>query len=180
MAKSLNALSNSSHKFISTQPKAGRVLSMTSRRVGLDEKAAIYHSREWQIVRKLVVSAFQSRCVECRGKFKSIEVDHVWPIGLRDGNRIFDPTNLQPLCKFHHNVKTNSMDAVGGRQDGVKFDANDRDKRSYTDRELLAQIKEIARDQFNVDVDATLDSWLARWSDKSKKYLEIDDDDRGV
>lgn len=180
MAKSLNALSNSSHKFISTQPKAGRILSMTSRRVGLDEKAAIYHSREWKIVRKLVVSAFQSRCFGCRVKFKVIECDHVWPIGVLGGNKIFDPMNLQLLCGRCHQEKTSMMDAVGGRQDGVKIEAQGRDKRTDADREMLLQIKEIAREQFNVDVDATLDTWLGSWSAKQKKYLEIDDDDRGV
>ena len=59
--------------------------------------------RRWAAVRRAVLARDGWRCRQCR-KVGRMEVDHIRP--LRAGGKVYDPDNLQVLCRDCHIAKT--------------------------------------------------------------------------
>lgn len=62
--------------------------------------AAFYNSKEWRAVRKLVLerNPFCSMCDR-----PADVVDHI--VEIKDGGPKLDPSNLRPMCHYHHNKR---------------------------------------------------------------------------
>ena len=65
---------------------------------------ALYCSPRWRGLRVVVLERDNYRCQACGDP--GFEVDHVRPI--RSGGAVWDPDNLQTLCKSCHSIKTAS------------------------------------------------------------------------
>lgn len=79
------------------------------------EHAAWYKTSEWQSLRARVLRA-RPLCVMCEahGKVTPAKiVDHITPVAIAP-DRMFDETNLQPLCQACHNQKTADERRGGG------------------------------------------------------------------
>ena len=66
----------------------------------------IYDDRRWKALRRRIL-AEEPLCRECnrRGTVEAaVELDHIRAI--RAGGPAFDESNLQPLCRVCHNLKT--------------------------------------------------------------------------
>ena len=61
------------------------------------------NNARWARVRRQVLNRDNWRCRVC-GKAGALEVDHITRI--EDGGAMYDPANLQSLCKRHHRLKT--------------------------------------------------------------------------
>ena len=59
--------------------------------------------KRWQQVRRKVFDRDGYRCVQCRHSGR-LECDHIVP--LDQGGELYDPVNLQSLCKSCHVRKT--------------------------------------------------------------------------
>ena len=59
--------------------------------------------RRWALVRRRALERDGWRCQQCRQAGK-LEVDHRVP--LEDGGAVYDPENLQALCRTCHIRKT--------------------------------------------------------------------------
>lgn len=81
-----------------------------------------YKSPEWRAIRVLVLRE-NPFCVKCihNGYMKlSIDVDHI--IDIKDApDRAMDFTNLQPLCKSCHAIKTGKKNSGGSEMTAVNL-----------------------------------------------------------
>ena len=77
------------------------------------DRVKFYHSRKWKKLRDEVVEKYHHECVMClaEGRITTdrmpgivIEVDHIQSIIDRP-DLVLDASNLQPLCRDHHNDK---------------------------------------------------------------------------
>lgn len=71
------------------------------------ERTAWYKTSEWQSLRARVLRS-HPLCVMCEAQGKVTPaklVDHIVPVVVAP-DRMFDETNLQPLCQSCHNQKT--------------------------------------------------------------------------
>ena len=59
--------------------------------------------RRWKALRRLVLARDGYRCRRC-GRAGRLEVDHVVP--PRRGGAVWDPANLQALCRDDHRRKS--------------------------------------------------------------------------
>lgn len=59
----------------------------------------IYSSRRWRRLRLRIIERADRRCQTCGGAGR-LEVHHVTPV--RDGGAVWDPDNLQVLCRRCH------------------------------------------------------------------------------
>jgi 5-methylcytosine-specific restriction enzyme A len=76
-----------------------------------------YNTQRWLRVRKRQLMR-EPLCCACHAHGLIVvasEVDHVSPI--KSGGAVFDPNNLQSLCKRHHSMKTNNDDKTGKQWD---------------------------------------------------------------
>ena len=73
------------------------------RRYRNQEAKAFYNSKEWQRVRYSILSKNPFCAVEGCNRPADV-VDHI--VEIRDGGDRLNPDNLQPLCHYHHNIKT--------------------------------------------------------------------------
>ena len=64
--------------------------------------------RRWQRVRRQVLDAAGWHCAVC-GKYAN-QVDHILP--LHRGGERFDKSNLQPICRRDHILKTKKENRV--------------------------------------------------------------------
>ncbi len=68
------------------------------------------YGRQWQRLRAaLLASPGWQLCRLCdnQGEIREATLlDHIVPI--RDGGAVLDPDNLQPLCRWCHDIKTNA------------------------------------------------------------------------
>ena len=82
---------------------------------GLVPSVSRYHtrlnSRRWERVRRRVLDAAGWRCQACGGYGN--EVDHIVP--LERGGAMYDPANLQVLCRGCHIAKTLAEAEAAGR-----------------------------------------------------------------
>lgn len=91
-----------------------------------DKNRKFYMRAKWRRTREAALKRDHYECVHCRQEGKmtlnqhqSLEVDHI--IELQDRPDLaYDLSNLQTLCKYHHNLKH-------GRFEGRKF------KKKYDD-----------------------------------------------
>lgn len=60
-------------------------------------------TRRWQKLRRQVLEADGYRCRQC-GRPGRLEVDHITAVA--DGGDLWDPENLQALCRGCHVAKT--------------------------------------------------------------------------
>lgn len=67
------------------------------------EAKTFYNSKEWQRVRYSILSKNPFCAVEGCNRPADV-VDHI--VEIRDGGGRLDLANLQPLCHYHHNIKT--------------------------------------------------------------------------
>lgn len=70
---------------------------------------SFYHTTAWIKAREVCKVRANGLCEEClrQGKIRPGRIaDHIVPLRI-DWSRRLDPTNLQYLCQFHHNLKTN-------------------------------------------------------------------------
>jgi len=84
----------------------------------------VYNDKRWRKLRKIVLSHFPN-CVCCTAKAQVL--DHIYPIqqhALPKGGlgHAFDARNVQGLCRLHHDVKTNRIDAPLGRVAKYRYD----------------------------------------------------------
>ena len=73
----------------------------------ISENSDFYRSRAWQKVRKAFFS-MNPVCKWCEEEGRTTEgkiVDHI--VEIKDGGSRFGFENLQTLCQYHHNQKTN-------------------------------------------------------------------------
>lgn len=80
-----------------------------------EKKTDFYNSWPWRKLRKSYLSAHPV-CVKCEAEGKIVEgnyVDHIQRIA--DGGAKLDESNLQTLCKHHHNSKS-GKEAHGYRE----------------------------------------------------------------
>lgn len=83
------------------------------RRSETNEK--FYNARAWRKVRKSYAEK-NPLCVKCKAEGKSIAVAYVDHIQrIEDGGPKYDESNLQSLCKFHHDSKS-GKEAHGYRE----------------------------------------------------------------
>ena len=68
-------------------------------------------SRHWERVRRVVLDRDAWRCQRCGGYGN--EADHIQP--LEQGGAMFDPANLQCLCRGCHIAKTLGEAEAAGR-----------------------------------------------------------------
>lgn len=77
------------------------------------DRVKFYHSRRWRKLRDEVVDKYHHECVMClaegmittdRADGIVLEVDHIQSI-IDKPELILEPSNLQPLCREHHNAK---------------------------------------------------------------------------
>ena len=95
--------------------------------------ARIYSSREWRLVRQIVLERDGYRCTVCgilvsgRGEAR---VDHIRRVS--DGGTLFDPNNLRTLCALHDNeahrekgsgsaVRQERFELIGCDVSGIPF-----------------------------------------------------------
>ena len=71
------------------------------------------HRRRWANLRLKILDRDGYKCVLC-GRHGQLEIDHIKP--LTNGGDIYNPNNLQTLCKFCHKLKTETE--TGSRPDG--------------------------------------------------------------
>jgi 5-methylcytosine-specific restriction protein A len=80
-----------------------------------------YHSKEWKETRKWFAKR-HPLCIVCKanGIAQSVEiVDHI--IEIKDGGSMLCVTNLQSLCRRHHNTKTaQAVTERGGRVESLQ------------------------------------------------------------
>lgn len=71
-------------------------------------RVAFYHSKEWQALRMQALRRDSYECVVCKAAGKvsmgTLEVDHIKDIEHYPSLRL-TLSNLQTLCKYHHNAK---------------------------------------------------------------------------
>ena len=72
-------------------------------------RGATPNRAKWAKVRLLVLDRDGWACVQC-GKAGRLEVDHRVP--LEDGGALYDPGNLQSLCRGCHIDKTSGENQV--------------------------------------------------------------------
>lgn len=66
---------------------------------------AFYHTKEWRVVRQIVLSRDSYLCVMCKAQIAN-EVDHINPRCTTSKDEWLNPNNLQSLCKKCHSAKT--------------------------------------------------------------------------
>jgi len=83
------------------------------------ENAKFYNSRPWRKVRASYADK-NPLCVKCRAEGKTVKVAYVDHITrVEDGGAKYDESNLQSLCKFHHDSKS-GREAHGYREKNNK------------------------------------------------------------
>jgi len=73
-----------------------------------------YNTKTWRKLREIQLNKYPL-CADCekRGRLRGAEeVDHIIPI--KAGGAVFDPENLQSLCRRCHSRKTTVEDGGGG------------------------------------------------------------------
>lgn len=71
------------------------------------ERDKFYHSKAWKTVRTQVMEDYNYLCQRCKDDDKIVTadvVDHI--VEISDGGEDLDIDNLEPLCHYHHNTKT--------------------------------------------------------------------------
>ena len=75
------------------------------------EKARFYKSKDWQLLRRVILERDNYECTECKrlGLVKvasenKLDVDHIQSVE-HNPELALDPDNLQVLCVRHHNEK---------------------------------------------------------------------------
>ena len=65
-----------------------------------------HHDPRWRRLRRRVLFAHQFRCQDPAGAPHGgpLQVDHIVPVSA--GGALFSMSNLQPLCRQHHRIKT--------------------------------------------------------------------------
>lgn len=76
-----------------------------------------YHTERWQTLRRRIIRRDGARCsvLRCRNDQSKLHVDHI--IEVDDGGPFWDESNLQVLCKPHHDAKSSMVRA--GRAEPV-------------------------------------------------------------
>lgn len=62
-----------------------------------------YRTHKWAVTRSLIRQRDDWRCVKCGSRYK-VEVNHI--VSVLDGGDMWDPKNLQTLCKTCHQRHT--------------------------------------------------------------------------
>jgi 5-methylcytosine-specific restriction endonuclease McrA len=88
----------------------------------------VYADRRWRRLRKIVL-AQHPECVGCSAKAKVL--DHIMPIQQPDRlggglSHAFDCRNVQPLCREHHDQKTDTIDAPRNNPLRYRYDLSSR------------------------------------------------------
>jgi 5-methylcytosine-specific restriction protein A len=67
------------------------------------KRVALYHSKRWLVLRRHILFE-KPICAQPDCRALATDVDHVVP--LSQGGAEFEPDNLQPLCAYHHAIKS--------------------------------------------------------------------------
>ena len=63
------------------------------------------NARRWAAVRRAVLNRDNFRCVEC-GRAGKLEVDHIVPMQREPGQDVYNPNDLQAICRACHIEKS--------------------------------------------------------------------------
>lgn len=78
----------------------------------------VYNRKRWKLIRESILNE-NPCCVYCLNEGRHVaaqEIDHIVP--LSQGGEPYDRSNLQPLCRPHHEQKTQDDHRRYGRADG--------------------------------------------------------------
>ena len=110
---------------------------------GDTRRKLVYHDARWAKLRRWVLELYP-RCVwpGCCSEAKVL--DHITPVQQVAGRRqAFSPDNVQPLCRQHHQEKTETIDAPYGDPTKYRYDlAHQSDKRPDDMRQWAAYVME--------------------------------------
>ena len=108
------------------QPKGREQSQVTARKPRVTEHmdratrlSKVYSTAKWRKLREQVRQAGFKSCVACSRP--SQVLDHIKPVSIAP-SRVFDPRNVQPMCRACHRVKTDRIDAPNGNPSRYRHD----------------------------------------------------------